>query len=400
MVVYLDFNATTPVDSEVQEEICSVLKNAWGNPSSSYELGREAKRVVENSRNAIAKMIGSRSGEIIFTSGGTESNNMVIYSVLQHFKDEQRNSSLLKPDDIPHIITTNIEHDSIKLPLEALEKKGKAHVTYVPVSKETGIVSVEDIISELRLTTRLVTVMLANNETGMIQPVYLIKHYLDAFQKRTKCSVFLHTDAAQAIGKINVDVQELDVDYLTIVGHKFYGPRIGALYIRNSCPIYPVFYGGGQEKNFRPGTENTCMIAGLGKASQLVDINLEKYKNHMFLIRNYFEEKLKENFSDHVIFNFKCDSDKLPNTLSVTFDYEDITGRMLLREASGICASTGAACHSGGKPSAILIASGVSENLAAKTLRLSVGRETSQTDIDTAVQQLVQAIMKLTKNDT
>lgn len=394
MAVYLDFNATTPVDSDVQVEVCLALKNAWGNPSSSYDFGKEAKYVIENSRCFVAEMISARSDEIIFTSGGTESNNMVIQSILYHYQRVVESISDVNINSEPHIITTNVEHDSVRLPLEALSKEGRANVTFVPVSKKTGIVDVNDIISSIRPNTCLITVMLANNETGMIQPVSAIKSYLDTL-KNSKCPIYLHSDAAQAIGKIKVDVQELGVDYLTIVGHKFYGPRIGALYCRKSCPLYPMFYGGGQESNYRPGTENTCMIAGLGKASQLVESNLHKYKVHMSSMKNYLEDSLKKAFLDKVIFNFKSGENNLPNTLSVAFNYEGITGKMLLNEASGIYAGTGAACHSGGKPSAVLIASGVSDDIAAKTLRLSVGRETSKNDIDIAVKNLKEALFKL-----
>lgn len=393
MSVYLDFNATTPVDSEVQEEICSTLKKFWANPSSSYESGKEAKHVVENWRSLVAEMIGARPDEIIFTSGGTESNNMVIHSILKHYQYELKTKSDPDMDAVPHIITTNIEHDAIKLPLEVLVKEGKASVTFIPVSKETGTVDINDIISNIRPNTRIITVMLANNETGMIQPVSLIKEHMNS--KYSKQTIYLHTDAAQAIGKLEVDVESLGVDYLTIVGHKFYGPRIGALYFRKSCPLYPFFYGGGQESNYRPGTENTCMIAGLGKASQLVSKNLEKYRSHMFAMKKYLNESLKNSFAEAAVLNFKFDNNQLLNTLSVAFNYISITGKMLLNEASGICASTGAACHSGGKPSAVLIASGVPETLASKTLRLSVGRETSEKDIDEAVEHLNKAIKKL-----
>lgn len=394
MSIYLDFNATTPVDSEVQEEICSTLKKFWANPSSSYDSGKEAKHVVENARSLVAEMICARPDEIIFTSGGTESNNMVIHSVLKHYQRELKTKSDPDMDAIPHIITTNIEHDAIKLPLEVLAKEGKARVTFVPVSKETGIVDINDIISNIRPNTRLITVMLANNETGMIQPVSLIKEHMESL-KYSKQTIYLHTDAAQAIGKIEVDVESLGVDYLTIVGHKFYGPRIGALYFRHSCPLYPIFYGGGQENSYRPGTENTCMIAGLGKASRLVSENLEKYRSHMFAMKKYLSESLTNTFSGAAVLNFKFDNNQLLNTLSVAFNYSLITGKMLLKEAPEICASTGAACHSGGKPSAVLIASGVSESSASKTLRLSVGRETSEIDIDKAVEHLKKAIRKL-----
>lgn len=395
MDIYLDYNATTPVDPDVQSEICSVLKRCWGNPSSSYSIGADAKRTIESARKEIAEMISARRDEIIFTSGGTESNNMVIHSVLQDYSNERKNSSNADMDKVPHIITTNIEHDSIKLPLEILSKEGKADVTFVPVSKEDGCIKIRDVINEIRPNTRLITVMLANNETGVIQPVSLIKTFLKSLKGNSNQIVYVHTDAAQAIGKIDVDVQELDVDYLTIVGHKFYGPRIGALYFRKSCPLFPMLYGGGQENSYRPGTENTCMIAGLGKAAQLVHNNLKDYESHMIAMKNYLKNCLKSEFADKIIFNVKPFIESLPNTLSVAFNFDNFSGRMLLNEASNIYASTGAACHSGSKPSSVLIASGVSETLASKTLRLSVGRETTSEHIDIAVKYLKEAVEKL-----
>lgn len=399
MPIFLDFNATTPVDPNVQETICSVLKNSWANPSSSYIIGKDAKNIVDSARDEVAGMIGAVPEEIVFTSGGTESNNMVIQTVIQHYVSQLQSSINDDMDDIPHIITTNIEHDSVKLPLEVLAKEGKAYVTFVPVSKMSGYVDVDDIINEIRPNTRLITIMLANNETGIIQPVSVLKDYVNSVRRKSDHQIYIHTDAAQAIGKIDVNVHELGVDYLTIVGHKFYGPRNGALYFRKTCPLIPIFYGGGQERNYRPGTENTCMIAGLGAAARLVTANLKAYTWHMSSIRHYLEDSLNKEFLGKVIFNVHPNSMRLPNTASVAFDYDNITGKMLLSEASDIFASTGAACHSGGKPSPILVASGVTEAMAAKTLRLSVGRETTKEDIDIAVKCLKDAISTLSSQN-
>ncbi|GBM56747.1 Selenocysteine lyase [Araneus ventricosus] len=401
MSVYLDYNATTPVDVKVQEIICSVIKNVWGNPSSSYDLGKKAKSIVETARKKVAEMIGSLPGEILFTSGGTESNNMVISTAIQYFHTKARNVTNGLKEEKPHIITTNIEHDSVKLPLEKLFEEGKADVTFVPVSKITGAVEIDDIINSIRPNTCLITVMLANNETGIIQPVSTLRSKLKSIKdskfhgEHSLNSILLHTDAAQAIGKIEVDVQDLDVDYLTVVGHKFYGPRIGALYFKNSAPLFPIFYGGGQERNYRPGTENTCMIAGLGKAAELVSSNLKEYNKHMTAMSCHLKECLETTFPKHCIFHIKDNNNKLPNTVSVALDYDKVTGSVLLSEAKKICASTGAACHSGGKPSSILIASGISCELASKTLRLSVGRETTEKEIETAVAYLDTALKNL-----
>lgn len=253
-IVNMDFNSTTPLDSEVINVVKEGCINFWMNPSSSYETGLEVKKVIEASRNHVSKMINCRSDEIIFTSGGTETNNWVIYSSVNEFNKSKID---LNSQCRPHIISTNIEHDSIRLILERLLLDDKIDVTFVPVSTENGFVSPEDIIKVIQPNTVLVTVMLANNETGVLQPVAEIaKLLVDVNKQRSWPKIYFHTDAAQAIGKLKVDVNELGVDYLTIVGHKFYAPKIGALYRRSTCPLHSIFFGGGQEGGLRPGKYN------------------------------------------------------------------------------------------------------------------------------------------------
>lgn len=256
--IYLDYNATTPLATEVLEVITEILKSSWGNPSSNYDEGKKAKLAIENSRENVAKMIGARESDIIFTSGGTEGNNLVIYSAIQYFHDNfsvHCENNFKRSKFLPHIITTNIEHDSITLPLKNLSKKGIIEVTFVPVSTSTAAIEVEDVLKEIQPNTCLITVMLANNETGIIQPVSQLGKRLQQLNCQRNFPILFHTDAAQAIGKIAVDVDYLHIDFLTIVGHKFYGPRIGALYFNSDKNniIYPIFYGGGQEKGYRPG---------------------------------------------------------------------------------------------------------------------------------------------------
>ncbi|KAG8200812.1 hypothetical protein JTE90_006393 [Oedothorax gibbosus] len=392
-MIYLDFNATTPIDSEVQKTICTSLNEAWGNPSSSYDTGKHAKSVIEDARRKVAEMIGSAPHEVIFTSGGTESNQMVISTACKNFHLEVESGLDLK---IPHIITSQIEHDSIRIPLEKLVEERKAEVTFVSVCKSTGIINVDDIMKEIKPNTCLITLMLANNETGVIQPVQQLRPKLKVHKSASLCTILLHTDAAQALGKIEVDVDTLDIDYLTIVGHKFYGPRIGALYTKHMKPLYPLFWGGGQERNFRPGTENTPMIAGLGKAADLVTLNLEKYNQHMSAMCSYLVKVLKKCFKPKSVIVHFFKENRLPNTLSVAFDYE-CTGAAILAKAKNIGASTGSACHSGiGRPSEVLINSGIPADLAAKTIRLSVGRETTKEDINKAVKILHNAVKRVT----
>ncbi|XP_059785040.1 selenocysteine lyase isoform X3 [Balaenoptera ricei] len=295
---------------------------------SPVASGRKAKEIINAARENLAKMIGARPRDMIFTSGGTESNNLVIHSVVKHFHkihaavgDTAEHPSPVE-GALPHIITCTVEHDSIRLPLEHLVEERVAEVTFVPVSKVNGQAEAEDILAAVRPATCLVTIMLANNETGVIMPVPEISRRVRALNQQRAAGglpgVLVHTDAAQALGKRRVDMRDLGVDFLTIVGHKFYGPRIGALYIRGLgelTPLYPMLFGGGQERNFRPGTENTPMIAGLGKAAELVAENCEAYEAHMRDVRDYLEERLAAEFGKRIHLNSQFPgTERLPNT--------------------------------------------------------------------------------------
>ncbi|XP_067851674.1 selenocysteine lyase isoform X2 [Heptranchias perlo] len=402
--IYMDYNATTPVNTEVIETVTEALQVAWGNPSSSYTPGRKAKELIDWSRENVAQMVGGQPEDIIFTSGGTEANNLVFHTAVKYFWDHQRqlaqNGGNAEP--LPHIITSNIEHDSVQLVVDNLIKEEKAKATFLPVSKVTGCIEVDDVIGAVRPTTCLVSVMLANNETGVLMPIAEICQRVKALNQQRDTEtprILLHTDAAQAVGKLRVDVRDLGVDYLTIVGHKFYGPRIGALYVRGpgtSSPVYPMFFGGGQERKFRPGTENTPMIAGLGKAAELVVRNLEVYASHMQEVRDYLEEKLLTVFGkDKLHFNshFKG-SNRLPNTCNVSILGPNLQGRKVLLHCRRLLASVGAACHSdkGNRPSHILLNSGIPYDVAENALRLSVGRATSKEDVDAIIEDLKQAV--------
>ncbi|KAI4888998.1 hypothetical protein NFI96_019095 [Prochilodus magdalenae] len=409
--IYMDYNATTPMEPEVISAITEALRDAWGNPSSTYLPGLKAKDIVNQARDSLARMIGGRAADIIFTSGGTEGNNMVLHSALEHFwkyrasaeGGQEENHLLNGKKVLPHIITSNVEHDSIKITAEHLLNTGKADVTFLPVSKVTGRVEVEDVMAAMRPNTCLVTVMLANNETGVIMPIREICQKVRS-AKRSSCSprVLLHTDAAQAIGKIKVDAQELGVDYMTIVGHKFYAPRIGALFVNGpgtTTPVYPLLYGGGQERNFRPGTENTAMIAGLGKAAELVIANLAEYEAHLLDTRLYLEQKLQATFGkEKISFNSHFPStDTLPNTCNVSILGQGLRGRRVLTSCRRLLASVGAACHSdrGDQPSHILLNCGIPYHVAMNALRISVGRETSRQDVDVVVEDLRDAVEQL-----
>ncbi|XP_004410494.1 PREDICTED: selenocysteine lyase [Odobenus rosmarus divergens] len=410
--VYMDYNATTPLEPEVIQAMTEAMREAWGNPSSPYPAGRKAKDIIDTARENVAKMICGKPQDIIFTSGGTESNNLVIHSVVKHFHQTRPSkgspAELCSPLDgaTPHLITCTVEHDSIRLPLEHLVEERVAAVTFVPVSKVNGQVEVEDILAAVCPATCLVTIMLANNETGVIMPISEISQRIKALNQKRAASrlpvILLHTDAAQALGKRRVDVEDLGVDFLTIVGHKFYGPRIGALYVRGLgelTPLYPMLFGGGQERNFRPGTENTPMIAGLGKAAELVTRNCEAYEAHMRDVRDYLEERLEAEFDKqriHLNSQFPG-TERLPNTCNFSIQGPQLQGHAVLARCRALLASVGAACHSdrADRPSPVLLSCGIPFDVARNALRLSVGRSTTRAEVDLIVQDLKQAVAQL-----
>lgn len=404
MAIYLDYNATTPIDSIVVNSIVTALKEEWGNPSSSHVFGNAARLSINSARKKLAHMINALDQDIIFTSGGTESNNMVICSAAETYKKWKTFGKTDITSLKPHIITSNVEHDAIVLPLKHLINKNDIEVSFVPVDSN-GCIVIEDVISSIQPNTCLITILFANNETGVIMPIAsigkTIRKINEDREHKGLCKILYHTDAAQAIGKLPVDVEDTMVDYLTIVGHKFYGPRIGCLYARSpgmKTPVYPMLFGGGQERGYRPGTENTPMISGLGKAADLVISNLNKYMDHFSDIKLYLENRLKEEFGNHVIFNFKGKGvDVLPNTCSIAFTEEGLTGHQVLAHCKKVLASVGAACHSENQCSGVLIASGITKEQAEKSIRLSVGRETTLEEIDLAVADLKQAVELLRK---
>lgn len=408
--IYLDNNATTPLESDVLNAITSALSKAWGNPSSSHTQGIEAKAIIEESRQHVAAMLGAKASDIIFNSGGTEGNNMILHTAVKYFHSGQDWSHNGFPDKehLPHFITSNLEHDAVKLVLEHFAEEGIASVTFVPASPKTGHVMVDDVIAAIRPSTCMISIMLANNETGIIQPVKEMFERVKQINtsRKTIPKILLHTDAAQAIGKILVSVQDLGADYLTIVGHKFYGPRIGAIYVKDlgsskEVPLYPMFYGGGQERNYRPGTENTAMIAGLGQASKLVTENIDKYNRHMEKVRDYLEERLKAEFGEEICFNGRIGkSCRIPNTCNMSLLSVDCSGSEVLSHCTHVQASVGAACHAQIRPSPILLALDIEEDVARRAIRLSVGRETTQEDIDCAVNDLKQAVEKIQSKNT
>lgn len=425
--IYLDYNATTPMAPEVSYAVAEACSNCWANPSSGYASGRAARERVEECRKSVESMLGINGGEgnIIFTSGGTESNHLAMFSAVESYKSwcKKSISTANSVPKLPHVVTTNIEHPAVDLPLRQWSEEGTIDLTIVPVSPSTGSVEASSVSAALRPETCLVTVMLANNETGVVQPIREIRDALRiANTKRREdgnFEVLLHSDAAQAVGKIPVDVNDLGVDYLTIAGHKFYGPRIGALYRRANCSLSPVFVGGGQESGYRAGTENVPMIAGLAAASDLIsswsegEDEEEEEGSQLRRMRDRLAQNIealfpagafRDNFG-HLSSSLSPSPKLLPNTLSASFKGVP-SGRALLDACGGVIeASTAAACHSaaamsqedqdGFQGSPILLRSGVASEWSRGAIRLSVGRTTTKEEIDMAAQVLWEAYQKL-----
>ncbi len=368
--VYLDYNATTPVAPSVLEALEPFLTTHFGNPSSSHALGRAAAEAIEDARMQVAALLGVDREEIVFTSGGTDSNNLAVQGVM------------LADGSNGHLIISSIEHPAVTEPARFLERLG-FDVSVVP-GGTSGVVDPAEIASALQPDTKLVSVMHANNEIGTIQPLSEIAAICQEH------SVLLHTDASQSVGKIRTCPQELGVDLLTVAGHKLYAPKgIGALYVREGLHLEPVLHGGDQENGMRGGTENTAFIVGLGQACKLAAGCLDESAVRMAELRDRLHAGIEAAIERPVPINGGS-APRLPNTLSVRLP--GIVGYELLARCPEICASTGSACHSGVREmSPVLAELGLSPEQAAETLRLSVGWYTSEDDIDYAVAAIANA---------
>jgi len=366
-LIYLDYNATTPIDPQVAQAMLPYIQEHFGNPSSSHALGQTTKLAVEKAREQVATLLGCSSDEILFTSGGSESNNMAIKGTAYTLR--------YKGD---HIITSSIEHPAVLNPCKHLEEQGY-RISYLPVN-EDGIVQVEELERMITAHTVLVSVMLANNETGTIQPLEEISRICRKHQ------VLLHTDASQAIGKIPVLVNELGVDFLTIAGHKLYAPKgIGALYIRKNVTIEPLIHGAGHESGRRAGTENVIFDVALGKACEIAKENLND--STVKELTDYFYLGLQRIFGEKIHLNGDLVK-KLPNTLNVSFLGENGSD-ILTSLGNDIAASTGSACHSGLVTiSPVLKAMGIPYEIARGAVRFSLGRNTSKYEIDEVLNRL------------
>jgi cysteine desulfurase len=371
--VYLDNNATTPLLPEVLEAMQPYFLGQFGNASSIHQQGQQARSAVEHARENVAELIGAREAEIVFTSGGTEGDNLALFG-------------LCKPGD--HLITSTIEHHAVLNSAQRLEKIG-CEVTYLPVDGQ-GLVDPDSIKQALRLNTKLISIMLANNETGVLQNGEAIGKIA------TEADVYFHTDAVQAVAKIPVDVNDLRCDLLTLAGHKLHAPQgSGALYVRKGTLLDPLFYGGRHERSRRAGTENLPGIVGLGKAAELSMKWLEdKGPAKMAALRDRLEQTLIGEL-DQVLVN-SGRAPRVPNTSNLSFESIEGEAMVISLDLKGLSVSTGAACSSGAiEPSHVLTAMGLTGDQARGSIRFSLGKQNTAEDIDFALQRVPEVVAKL-----
>ncbi|MGH1363874.1 MAG: cysteine desulfurase family protein [Calditrichia bacterium] len=370
-MIYLDYNATTPIDPRVAEAMRPFLDSHFGNPSSGHALGKQARAAVDNAREQVAACIGAKPEEIYFTGGGSESNNLAL-------KGSIAASEYTKP----HLITSVFEHPAISEVCDYLETKNDVDVTRVEVDKH-GIVDIVQIEQAITANTVVISVMHANNEIGSVQPID------DIAKIARECDVLLHSDAAQSIGKIEVDVNKLDVDMLTIAGHKLYTHKgIGALYVRTGVTLEKQIHGASHERNLRAGTENVLQIVGLGKACELIRLGQNEEEQRLGILRDTLWRLLKQNI-DGIKRNGHPE-DILPNTLSIILP--GITAESMFAMLPNIAASAGAACHSGETAmSDTLKAIGLTPDEASGTVRFSIGRMTTEDEVSQAASEIIKA---------
>lgn len=377
-MIYLDYNATTPTDERVLKKMMPYFKDIYSNPSSVYRFAQESKRAVEEARRNLAALLNVEDSEIVFTSGGTESDNAAIKGII-----------LAKKDKGKHIITSKVEHHAVLHACGALEEQG-VEVTYLGVN-EYGRISVEELAKSIRKDTILVSIMYANNEVGTIQP---IKKIADICKDKGVC---FHSDAVQAVGRVNVDVKALGLDLLSLSGHKFYGPKgVGALYVKKGVKVTPLLHGGGHERGRRSGTENVAGIVGLGEAARLAKIEIESEAKRIKPLRDKLEKGILKS-----ILEVKVNGDpdnRMFNTLNVCIKHIEGEGILINLDFEGICASSGSACTSGSlEPSHVLLAMGIPTEIAHGSLRMSLGRYTSDKEIDKVLAVLPPIVEKLRK---
>ncbi len=375
--IYLDYNATTPIDPAVLDAMLPYLREHFGNPSSTHAYGRRAHDAIDVARAQVASLIGAQPDEIVFTGGGTEASNHAIKGAVY----ARMSGFFARWFTSPHIITSTIEHPATLQPCDFLARLG-CKITLLRVDRY-GAIDPDAVEHAVRGTTTLVSVMHANNEVGTIQPLAEIARYA-----RNR-GVLVHTDAAQSLGKVPVDVNELGVDLLSIAGHKLYAPKgVGALYVRRGVKLEPFIHGAGHESGRRAGTENTPYIVALGKACEIIKQN-PTHASHARTLRDRLFDRLHQTLGDKVIVNGHPEH-RLPNTLNINFLGH--IGAELLAKVPEIAASTGSACHEGSiTQSPVLCAMGVPPEIGQGAVRLSVGRFTTEVEIDRAADILIRA---------
>ncbi|AJG97835.1 cysteine desulfurase NifS [Clostridium beijerinckii] len=374
--VYMDYSATTYVKPEVLEEMLPYFTEKFGNPSSFYGISRETKRAIDKAREQIAEALNCLPDEVYFTGGGSEADNWAIKGIASAHKNKGN-----------HIITTKIEHHAVLHTCEYLEKNG-FDVTYLDVDEE-GFINLEDLRNAITDKTILVSIMFANNEIGTIQPIKEIGEIC-----REK-KVFFHTDAVQAVGNVPVDVKEMNIDMLSLAGHKIYGPKgIGVLYIKKGIKIDNLIHGGAQEKNRRAGTENIASIVGLGKALELATNNLEEHMKRLTALREKLIAGLLE--IPYTKLNGPRGDKRLPGNVNVCFRFIEGESILLSLDFKGVCASSGSACTSGSlDPSHVLLAIGLPHEIAHGSLRLSMGEGSTEEDVDYVLEVVPPIIERL-----
>ena len=374
--IYFDNAATTKLDEEVLQEMIPYLKENYGNASSIYKLGRESRKAVEESREKIAKVLNCKPNEIYFTAGGSESDNTAIKGIARANKNKGN-----------HIITSKIEHPAVLETCKQLEKEG-FEISYISVD-ENGIINLEELKKAIKPATVLITIMFANNEIGTIQPIEEIGEIAK------ENNIYFHTDAVQAVGSVKIDVKKLNIDSLSLSGHKFYGPKgIGALYVRTGVKFEKFVDGGHQERNKRAGTENVAGIVGIGKAIELAYNNLDEHNNKIKELRDYYVEQVKEKIP-YIKINGDMEK-RLPGNSNISFRFIEGEGLLLNLDLKGICASSGSACTSGSlDPSHVLLAIGLPHEIAHGSLRITIGKYNTKEEIDYLVKNLVEIVNRL-----
>ena len=375
-IKYFDNAATTQVNQDVIKEMLPYFSIEYGNPSSLYSIGRRAKRALEEARRKIANIINCKPNEIYFTSCGTESDNLAIKGIAYANKEKGK-----------HIITSKIEHPAVLNTCKELEEQGYK-VTYLDVD-QNGIVNVEQLKASIKTDTILITIMFANNEIGTIQPI-------EEIGKIAKGNnIYFHTDSVQAVGSIKIDVQKLNIDSLSLSGHKFYGPKgVGALYVKTGVPFEKFISGGHQERNKRAGTENVAGIVGIGKAIELAYENLDEYNKKIKELRDYYVKQVEEKIP-YIKINGDMEK-RLPGNSNISFRFIEGEGLLLNLDLKGICASSGSACTSGSlDPSHVLLAIGLPHEIAHGSLRVSIGKYNTKEEIDYLIENLMEIVTRL-----